>query len=170
MPASQAIPNNDWSAKATELRGIVAQLTSALYPQPDTSAAPMYDRPKMLEVLIALQRTIEHMDGYAQAYTMYAAPSPEETKPRIPLTAADVEWVMNDLTELGVKIGDQFFFLYKGESMTYDVPAKHEDGQRMRWRHVGKREFGECCHPLDMGGASAARYVHSDGGNWKLMP
>lgn len=49
----------------------------------------------------------------------------------------DVQWVVNDIGELGVKIKDQFFFLYKGES--------YQGGDK--WRHVFKREFGECCHP-----------------------
>ncbi len=48
-----------------------------------------------------------------------------------------VQWVVNEMAELGVKIGDQFFFLYKGNSM--------KSGSK--WRFVGKREFGECCHP-----------------------
>ena len=55
------------------------------------------------------------------------------------LTKDDVEWVVNDLAELGVKIGNQFFFLYKGRS--------YQGGNK--WRYVGKREFGECCHPWD---------------------
>lgn len=58
---------------------------------------------------------------------------------KIELINSDVEWVVNDFAELGVKIGDQFFFLYKGESLVYGPPRK--------WRHVFKREFGECCHP-----------------------
>lgn len=62
------------------------------------------------------------------------------------LTDADVEWVTNDNAELGVKIGDRFFFLYKGESLEYRT-GLHDDGIPMRWRHVYKREFGECCHP-----------------------
>lgn len=53
------------------------------------------------------------------------------------LTEDDVEWVVNDLAELGVKIGDQFFFMYKG--MSYKGGSK--------WRYVFKREFGETCHP-----------------------
>lgn len=71
----------------------------------------------------------------------------------------DVEWIFNDLGELGVKIGDRFFFLYKGASIDYQDKAigdlTHGDdcgaisGQRMKYRHVYKREFGECCHPLE---------------------
>lgn len=63
------------------------------------------------------------------------------------LDADDVEWVVNDAAELGVKIGDRFFFLYKGRSLEYK--EIHDDGRPMKWRHVGKREFGECCHPWD---------------------
>ena len=53
------------------------------------------------------------------------------------LTEDDVEWVVNDLAELGVKIKDQFFFMYKGNS--YFGGSK--------WRYVFKREFGECVNP-----------------------
>lgn len=49
-----------------------------------------------------------------------------------------VEWIVNDLGELGVKIGEQCFFLYKGRSYV---------GWR-EYRKVWKREFGECCHLL----------------------
>ena len=69
------------------------------------------------------------------------------------LTEDQVQWVVNDMAELGVKIGEQFFFLYKGRSLNYaadhmDKPANtHDDGQKIKWRYVGKREFGECCHP-----------------------
>ena len=30
------------------------------------------------------------------------------------LEPEDVEWVVNDIAELGVKSGDEFFWLYKG--------------------------------------------------------
>lgn len=63
------------------------------------------------------------------------------------IQADDVEWIVNDNAELGVKIGDQFFFLYKGESLEYK-DGKHDDGTPIMWRPVGKREFGECCHPV----------------------
>lgn len=62
------------------------------------------------------------------------------------LTPDDVEWVVNDNCELGVKIGNRFFFLYKGHSLEYE-DGLHDDGSKMMWRYVGKREFGECCHP-----------------------
>lgn len=57
------------------------------------------------------------------------------------LTEDDVEWVVNDLGELGVKIGDSFFFHYKGRSYCGGSS----------WRYVGKREFGETVHsPKDL--------------------
>ena len=55
-------------------------------------------------------------------------------------------WIVNDLGELGVKIGNRFFFLYKGESLEYEN-GTHDDGSPIMWRAVGKREFGECQHP-----------------------
>ena len=66
----------------------------------------------------------------------------------------DVVWVVNDLAELGVKIGDEFFWFYKGASMFVgtgedDEPVGcHRDGTPIMWRRVGKYEFGEVVHPL----------------------
>lgn len=56
-------------------------------------------------------------------------------------------WIVNDSAELGVKIGDRFFFLYKGDNLEYKT-GLHDDDTPMMWRPVGKREFGECCHPV----------------------
>lgn len=63
------------------------------------------------------------------------------------LTAADVEWIVNDLGELGVRVHGRCFFLYKGDSLEYKE-GRHDDGTPMRVRRVGKREFGETCWPL----------------------
>lgn len=64
-------------------------------------------------------------------------------------------WVVNSLGELGVKIGERLFFLYKGQSLEYPK------GGDMQWRYVMKREFGETCHPLDWveRGYSEKRYA-----------
>lgn len=78
----------------------------------------------------------------------------------------DVEWVVNDSSELGVKIGNQFFWLYKGDSLVYES-GKHDDGSPMLWRRVGKREFGECCHPVDLT-HTPDKYTEGDG--WKDLP
>lgn len=47
----------------------------------------------------------------------------------------DVQWIVNDLGELGVKVRDRYFFMYKGRS--YFAGEK--------WRPIFKREFGETC-------------------------
>lgn len=66
------------------------------------------------------------------------------------------EWIVNDLGELGVKVGDRFFFLYKGDNIEYGKRgdsvsdsgvALHDDCTPMRYRTVGKVEFGETCWP-----------------------
>lgn len=66
------------------------------------------------------------------------------------------EWIVNDIGELGVRIGVKNFYLYKGESLQYveDPP---------RWRPVGKREFGECCHRPAY---SEAEYSDNDCFDW----
>ncbi len=57
------------------------------------------------------------------------------------------EWVVNDIGELGVMVNGRAYFLYKGDNIEYD--ALNEDGTPMLYRMVGKREFGEVCHPID---------------------
>ena len=114
------------------------------------------------------------------------------------LTEDDVEWVVNDLAELGVKIGDQFFFLYKGRSLSYanepthdedDPKVGYKEGDPIKWRYVGKREFGECCHPINyenlrllsirtMAAGWGTEYSHAkigtvslkDGNDWQPLP
>ena len=74
----------------------------------------------------------------------------------VPMTD-EPQWIVNDLGELGVKVGPRFFFLYKGDNIEYgtdeigdsrDGVALHDDGTPMHFRIVGKREFGETCWPL----------------------
>ncbi len=94
------------------------------------------------------------------------------------------EWIVNDNAELGVKIGDQFFWLYKGDNIVYE-DATHDDGTPMMWRIVGKREFGECCHPVKFykdGARLPERYTDTllftpglsfgnpDDGEWRPLP
>lgn len=59
-----------------------------------------------------------------------------------------VNWIVNDLGELGVKVQGRYFFLYKGNSIEYGNPVHDEDGSRMMVRPVGKREFGETVWPM----------------------
>jgi len=101
--------------------------------------------------------------------------------------ADNVQWVVNDLAELGVKIGNQFFFLYKGRSLQYgaldhdpSTPPTHEDdnpkagyraGDVMKWRPVFKREFGECCHPINHNDYSMIGTVSlDDSSEWRDIP
>ena len=82
-----------------------------------------------------------------------------------------VEWIVNDNGELGVKVGNDFHFLYKGHSIIYKS-GKHDNGLPMYWRPVGKREFGECCHPEAQ--IKDGKYVHpyteDFGWQWKKLP
>lgn len=98
------------------------------------------------------------------------------------LKEEDVEWIVNDIAELGVKIGNQFFFLYKGSSLVYgkdeesqaagvclnqdtDPPTKH------MWRPVFKREFGECAHPINHADYSKIGTVSlDDSDEWQPLP
>ena len=92
------------------------------------------------------------------------------------------EWIVNDIGELGVKLGDRLFFLYKGDNIEYS--GLHEDGSPMLYRTVGKREFGEVCHPIAwiQAGRSEDRYTVNltyhpqlsfgkpEDGDWRPMP
>lgn len=87
-----------------------------------------------------------------------------------------VEWVVNSLGELGVKVGDDFQWLYKGHSLRYEDPTHTDVGdkresQPMLWRLVGKREFGECCHPVNYDDPTKWGTVDvNDGLDWKPIP
>lgn len=87
-------------------------------------------------------------DGSEREYAIMLPPETDPRKLTRTLQADDVEWIVNDNAELGVRIHGQCFFLYKGDSLVYDE-ACHDDGSPMYVRTVGKREFGECCHPLN---------------------
>lgn len=93
------------------------------------------------------------------------------------------EWIVNDLGELGVRIGARFYFLYKGDNISYET-GLHDDGTPMLWRPVGKREFGETCWPLAwvIAGKRESRYTQElayypglsfgkpEDANWRPMP
>jgi hypothetical protein len=103
------------------------------------------------------------------------------------------QWIVNDLGELGVMVGGRAFFLYKGRSIEYgsepegrkDGIAIHDDGTQMKYRIVGKREFGETCHPIAFVSQNrpapypyTEKLVYTPGlsfgapadGAWKLLP
>jgi hypothetical protein len=116
--------------------------------------------------------SVKGFDAGQLVFSYEAKPKPKKVD--FPLNAEAVEWVVNDNGELGVKIGEQFFFLYKGYSLVYGPNSEHENGQKYMWRHVFKREFGECCHPID---AVATGRIPPGGGvnlsdspDWKPMP
>ena len=112
------------------------------------------------EAVLSLQ---EMRDALLEA--LAAQPQAAQT-----LTDTDVEWVVNDNAELGVKIGNQFFFLYKGRSLVYK-DSTHDDGTPMQWRPVFKREFGECCHPINYKDLTRIGTVSlNDSEEWKPLP
>lgn len=55
------------------------------------------------------------------------------------------KWIVNDHGELGVLIGDQAHFMYKGEAFQYEGAADSPT----RFRYVEKREFGESGPQVD---------------------
>jgi hypothetical protein len=98
------------------------------------------------------------------------------------LKKEDVEWIVNDIAELGVKIGDQFFFCYKGRSLVYgDDDASRAAGVALNedtepptqhmWRPIFMREFGECIHPLNYKDPTKIGTVSlDDSDDWQPLP
>jgi len=72
-----------------------------------------------------------------------------------------VQWIVNNLGELGVKVGTEFFFMYKGEPFQYDK----ETLKLIKYRQVEKREFGESCHVSGWSNNSKDLYIKGE--NWK---
>lgn len=84
-------------------------------------------------------------------------------------------WIVNDNSELGVMVNGVCYFLYKAGSIVYE-DAAHDNGDPMYIRPLYKREFGECCLPLDMAHlekTGVAKYKEvklSDSEDWVKMP
>lgn len=78
-----------------------------------------------------------------------------------PIGPNDVMWVVNDLGELGVRIGERSFFMYKGESIVYGNEA---DSPKMQ-RRVQKREFGEVCRPPHLND-TPPEHQYTEGEGW----
>lgn len=121
-----------------------------------------------------LWKEVERAVRYAFAYHMEGFDdSKEEDYKKLDLKADDVKWVVNDAGELGVQIGDRYFFLYKGDSLVYgDDPGG--DTEQIKVRPVFKREFGECCiSPLKLKDTSE-KYEDNlekyfERGEWKVI-
>jgi len=99
--------------------------------------------------------SLENATQIAAEWNSLAAQAPQAAP--APQPVREPVWIVNDLGELGVQVGGRFFFLYKGDSIEYGVDsigevrdgvALHDDGSPIKYRIVGKREFGETCWPL----------------------
>ncbi len=91
----------------------------------------------------------------------------EEKKSDTTLTPEEVEWVVNDIGELGVRIRGVSYFLYKGESLVYG--SEPDEGSPMMVRPVQKREFGEVCHPVGFKPLSKLEDRYTEGDRWGLL-
>lgn len=111
---------------------------------------PPFGAPEALTEEYCAKWRARHRRAASELYKamLAAAPASPPTPAPINLSADDVQWIVNDNAELGVKIGEQFFFCYKGHSLVYQSEL-HDNGSQMYWRPVFKREFGECVHPVN---------------------
>ena len=129
-----------------------------------------------------LHLVIDRLHGdWVEAENKYHAKLTED----LYLEPENVEWIVNNLGELGVKVGENYFFCYKGRSIRYDAddiegPSDDEEGiHPLKWRPVYKREFGECIHPppktkhsYDRGeyDPMMGRYDFGPAEHWKPIP
>lgn len=135
-----------------------------------------------------VERKLEHCKLIVSLVNNAPQPSTTDSDVR----DAEPVWIVNDLGELGVRVGSRFFFLYKGDNLEYGTNSEsrdagvslHDDGTPMRYRIVGKREFGEVCYPLKwtLDGRSQHRYVEElafhkglsfgkkEDGDWRDLP
>ena len=85
---------------------------------------------------------------------------------KLVLKAQDVEWIVNNRGELGVKIGGRCFFLFKDTSIEYDV----DRNSTLKYRRIEHNEFGEHCTPFVNGELLAPGMEYTDGSGWKKLP
>jgi hypothetical protein len=54
-----------------------------------------------------------------------------------------VRWVVNSLGQLGVQVGEDYYFYDKGRTFQFDAAALNWNGEPVLVRSAGKHEFGE---------------------------
>lgn len=107
--------------------------------------------------------------GESDSWTPLFPPIPQPKKIIINNTEK-VEWVVNSAAELGVKVDGVYYFLYKGESLVYNNDLGKEV-ENLMVRTVGKREFGECCHPINYDNPELIGTVNIDDcDRWVKLP
>lgn len=161
-----------WTAEDAERQQQRGYEVTPMYPNPSRRVV---DEAMAVRAISARNEHLRKFPGEAVPAMISALQA--AALPAVPelLSADDVQWIVNDNSELGVMIRGQCFFLYKGDSLVYE-DAKHDDGSPMFIRTVGKREFGECCHPIG-DDISACGYQHrwgevslGDSDRWQPMP
>lgn len=162
--ANDLITTDEMVRSALERARVVLAVTDAMAEAALATLTPYASTRLSLESMRAA------IDAALAARYPFAAATTEDSSAVAPLYTAPVsapadarvaepEWVVNDLGELGVKVGSRFYFCYKGRSLEYR-DGQHDDGTSIMWRPVGKREFGETIQPLSWirSGRIADRY------------
>lgn len=164
--ADEPTPGSLMHRRAQDLRALLATQQPEPRDEPIAweSTTPVYTK------YITDERYQKFSPEARKWYKPYRCSACSEPRDEVTLSAEQVEWVVNDIAELGVKIGNQFFFLYKGYSLVYE-DTKHDDGSPMHWRHVFKREFGECAHPINYQNPTLIGTVSlADSEDWAPLP
>ena len=88
----------------------------------------------------------------------------------VDIETKDVTFIVNDSGELGVKISNKTFWLYKDHTPKVYDTAKHENGDTIMYRPIMKGEFGNECRPVSFDVSileNDGRYT--EGMGWKKL-
>lgn len=105
---------------------------------------------------------------YDQDHRALAAANGELVKALTP------QWIVNNLGELGCRVGDRFYFIYKYDDplvyTTADGCFEDDDAKPLMWRPIYKREFGETQWPEKWIRAGRREDEYTDGEGWQPLP
>ncbi len=147
----------------------------------DPSQPTNEGRPEALEALLAACEAVQHQleSGRSSqgdsaglrdcAGRLRAALDVFRTSRATNRSTDPVQWIVNDRAELGVLVGGEAHFLYKGASLVYGRDSVDEKAPRW-YRPVEKREFGECCRPRALGDSGPPAEPYTRGAGWNPLP
>jgi hypothetical protein len=125
---------------------------------------PNNKKPEVTRILLShtaigmLKQAISNVENYV--------PTPKGVdEPVAVIEPKEVQWIVNNLGELGVLIHGQAFFLYKRDSIQYDTY-----GEVNAYRPVEKREFGETVRAINVMSDERVELVPPESVDWYPLP